>query len=67
VAQAYIKNNLIPTSPGGKLTPNGAAFDNRDEFTIKTDFNITSSDRLAITLVKTTTRRTILLLSAPGS
>jgi len=52
VAQAYIKNNLVPTSPTGTLTPNGPALDNRDEFTIKTDFNITSTDRLSITLVR---------------
>jgi hypothetical protein len=52
VAQAYIKNNLIPTSATGTLTPNGAALDNRDEFTIKTDFNITAADRLSITLVR---------------
>ncbi|MGA2213283.1 MAG: carboxypeptidase-like regulatory domain-containing protein, partial [Bryobacteraceae bacterium] len=52
VAQAYIKNGLIPTSPTGTLTPNGPAQDNRDEFTIKTDFNITSADHLAITLVR---------------
>ncbi len=52
VTQAYISNGLIPTSPTGTLTPNGPALDNRDEFTIKTDFNITSSDRLAITLVR---------------
>src|ERR1700722_16558726 len=52
ITQAYISNHLIPTSPTGTLTPNGAALDNRDEFTIKTDFNLTSSDRLAITLVR---------------
>ena len=52
VAQAYITNKLIPTSPTGTLTPNGPALDNRDEFTIKTDFDITSNDRLAITLVR---------------
>ena len=52
VTQAYISNRLIPTSPTGTLTPNGPALDNRDEFTIKTDFNITSADRLAITLVR---------------
>jgi hypothetical protein len=51
VAQAYIKNNLIPTSPTGTLTPNGLAVDNRNEYTIKPDFNITSADHLAITLV----------------
>ncbi|MGD0132095.1 MAG: TonB-dependent receptor [Bryobacteraceae bacterium] len=52
VAQAYIAHNLIPTSPTGTLTPNGPALDNRDEFTIKTDFNITNNDRLSITLVR---------------
>jgi hypothetical protein len=52
VTQAYIAHNLIPTSPTGTLTPNGPALDNRDEFTIKTDFNITSADRLSITLVR---------------
>ncbi|HUO31833.1 MAG TPA: TonB-dependent receptor [Bryobacteraceae bacterium] len=52
VTQGYITNNLIPTSPTGTLTPNGPALDNRDEFTIKTDFNITAADRLAITLVR---------------
>jgi len=52
VVQKYISNNLIPTSPSGTLTPNGPALDNRDEFTIKTDFNITSTDRLSITLVR---------------
>ena len=52
VTQGYISNNLIPTSPSGTLTPNGASLDNRDEFTIKTDFNITSADRLSITLVR---------------
>jgi Carboxypeptidase regulatory-like domain/TonB dependent receptor len=52
VTQGYISHGLIPTSPTGTLTPNGPALDNRDEFTIKTDFNITSADRLAITLVR---------------
>jgi hypothetical protein len=52
VTQAYITNNLIPTSPTGILAPNGPALNNTDEFTIKTDFNITTADRLAITLVR---------------
>ena len=43
---------MIPTSPTGTLTPNGPALDNRDEFTIKTDFNISSGDHLAVTLVR---------------
>ena len=52
VAQAYVSNNLIPTSASGTLTPNGSALDNRDEFLGKTDFNITPNDRLSVTLVR---------------
>src|SRR3984957_2744455 len=52
VAQAYSSENLIPPSPTGTLIPNGPALDNPDEFTIKTDFNITSADRLSVTLVR---------------
>ena len=52
VAQAYIAHNLVPTSPSGTLTPNGPALDNRDEFLVKTDFNITPNDRLSVTLVR---------------
>lgn len=52
VAQAYIRSNLIPTSPTGTLTPNGGASDNRDEFIVKTDFHIKSADHLSLTLVR---------------
>jgi hypothetical protein len=50
VAAAIIKSETIPTSPNGILTPNGTAQDNRDEFSGRTDFNITQNQRLAVTL-----------------
>ncbi len=50
VAKAIIANETIPTSANGILTPNGTATDNRNEFSGKTDFNITrtSGFRLAL-------------------
>ena len=50
VTQAIIKSERIPTSPTGILTPNGVAQDNRDEYSGKIDFNITSNERLSFTL-----------------
>jgi outer membrane receptor protein involved in Fe transport len=50
VAQKYLSNNLLPSSPTGVVVPTGSANDNRDEFTGKADFIITSKDRLAVTL-----------------
>ena len=50
VSAAIIKSESIPTSPTGVITPNGTANDNRDEFSGRTDFNITSNQRLAVTL-----------------
>jgi hypothetical protein len=50
VSQAIIKNESIPTSASGILTPNGTATDNRDEFSGKTDFNITPNERLSVSL-----------------
>jgi hypothetical protein len=47
VAQAIIKSEPIPTSPTGILTPNGVATDNRNEFSGKTDFNISANERLS--------------------
>jgi hypothetical protein len=44
VAQAYIRNNLLPVSPTGLLTPNGRASDNRDEYTGKFDIVASSKD-----------------------
>jgi hypothetical protein len=50
-AQAYAKNNLVPTSPTGILTPNASATDNRDEFIGKLDLHFTPADVLSLTLV----------------
>jgi outer membrane receptor protein involved in Fe transport len=52
VAAAFIAKEPIPTSPNGILTPNGTAQDNVDEFLGKTDFNLTASQRLSLTLVR---------------
>ena len=52
VAKAFIASEPIPTSPNGILTPNGTAQDNVDEFVGKTDFNLTASQRLSVTLVR---------------
>jgi hypothetical protein len=50
VARNYIKAGLIPSSSTGQLTSTGTAITNSDEFGGKFDFNITSSDKLAVTL-----------------
>lgn len=52
VSAALIAHEPIPVSPTGLLTPNGVATDNRDEFLGKTDFNITTNERLSVTLVR---------------
>ena len=50
IAAAIIKSEPIPTSPTGILTPNGIATDNRNEFSGKTDFNITTNERFSVSL-----------------
>ena len=50
VAQAYIKNNLLPTSPTGTIVPNGPASDNRNEYNGKVDWNPTLKDRFTFTV-----------------
>ena len=50
VAQKYISGGLIPTSATGKLNPQGAASDNRDELTEKADLSFTPNDRVSVTL-----------------
>ncbi|MBI3697660.1 MAG: TonB-dependent receptor [Acidobacteria bacterium] len=50
VAKAYLKNNLIPTSPSGRLSPRGGGKQDNDELTNKLDFLLTQSDRLSVTL-----------------
>lgn len=52
VTQAFIAHEPIPTSATGILTPNGTAQDNRDEFLGKTDFSLTTNERLSLTLVR---------------
>ncbi len=50
VAQAYIKNNLLPVSPTGLLVPTASAANNADEYNAKGDYNITNNDHLSLTL-----------------
>ncbi len=50
VAQSYIKNSLLASSGSGFLTSQGSATDNRNEYTIKPDFMLSSRDRLSFTL-----------------
>ena len=46
VAQAFFKNNLIPTSPTGFLYPEASAVDNENEYLGRLDYNITDKDTL---------------------
>ena len=68
VAANYIKAGLIPTSATGSLISQGSAADNREEVTAKTDYNITSNDRLAVTLgyQKATTLTPFSFANVPG-
>ncbi len=52
VAKAYISNDLIPESSSGILTPNGPAYDNRDEYDLKVDYNPNEKDHFTLTMVK---------------
>jgi len=52
VSQAYISNNLIPSTSSGLLTPNGKGYDNRDEYSLKIDDNATTKDHFTLTLDK---------------
>jgi Carboxypeptidase regulatory-like domain/TonB-dependent Receptor Plug Domain/TonB dependent receptor len=47
VAEAYLKNNLIPTSSTGFLFPQAKAVSNADEFLGKYDYNISTHDQLS--------------------
>ncbi|MFY9979662.1 MAG: carboxypeptidase regulatory-like domain-containing protein [Candidatus Sulfotelmatobacter sp.] len=49
VSQAYIKNNLIPSAPGGLLSTTLGEVDNRNEITSKFDFVVSPKDRLSAT------------------
>lgn len=50
VAQKYIAAGLIPAGPGGVINAQSRSTDNRNELTMKFDFNITDKDKLAVTL-----------------
>jgi hypothetical protein len=50
VAQNYIKAGLIPSAPGGLLSTNLDAVDNRDELTLKFDFNLSPKDKISATV-----------------
>lgn len=50
VAQNYIKAGLLPTSSSGFLISQGSAKNNYDEYTGKTDYYITNSDHVSVTL-----------------
>lgn len=49
VAQAYIKDSLIPSATGSLLSTTLGQVDNRYEITAKVDFNLSSKDKLAAT------------------
>ena len=50
VAQNYIKNSLIPTSPTGTLNSQGGSTNNNNELTMKFDFMVTPKDQINVTL-----------------
>jgi len=50
VSKNYIKAGLIPTSPSGSLISQGSAHDDNDELTNKADYQLSDSDRVAVTL-----------------
>lgn len=50
VAQKYIAANLIPTASSGVITSQGSSKDDRNELTMKYDFNTRKQDRLSVTL-----------------
>ena len=47
VAQAYFKNNLIPTSPTGFLFPTASALSNNNEYLGKFDYMASSRDTIS--------------------
>ncbi|HXQ26756.1 MAG TPA: TonB-dependent receptor [Candidatus Acidoferrales bacterium] len=50
VSVSYITKGLMPVSPTGVLTPKSSATDNRNELTMRFDFQITPKDQLTATL-----------------
>jgi len=49
-AQAYIATGLIPTSPSGTLFPAAGGTNNTNELTFKVDYDMTSKDKLSVTV-----------------
>ncbi len=49
-AQAYIATGLIPSNSTGLFFPTGTSVDNRNELTVKIDFNLSSKDKLTGTV-----------------
>ncbi|HSZ61158.1 MAG TPA: TonB-dependent receptor [Terriglobales bacterium] len=49
-AQAYIATGLIPSNAAGLFFPAGSSVDNRNELTVKIDFNLSSKDKLTGTV-----------------
>jgi hypothetical protein len=50
VAKNYIAAGLIPATNGGVLNSRASSTDNRNELTMKFDFNITDKDKVSVTL-----------------
>jgi len=50
IARNYVSAGMIPTSSTGRLLSTGGAVDNRDELTLKFDFNTRKEDKLGVTL-----------------
>jgi hypothetical protein len=50
VAQAFIKANLVPTSPNGQLFPEGTASDNVNQYSGRLDFYATNNDRFSLSI-----------------
>ena len=49
VAQAYLKEGLIPSAPGGLLSTTISSATDLDELTSKFDFNLSSRDKISLT------------------
>jgi hypothetical protein len=50
VAQAFIKANLIPTSPNGQLFPEGTNIDNVSQYSGRLDFYASNNDRFSLSI-----------------
>ncbi len=50
VSVNYITNGLMPVADSGVLTPTSSAIDNRNELTMRFDFQVTQKDQITATL-----------------